>query len=511
MERDSFRTHARESAPGTCVRATAIVWLLVAAQCGFSADATNAPAPAPASSLEFLDGSMLLGALDGINAQTGVRWKHPGVKQPIEFASSNLHQVRFAAPRQIATTAPASCRFRFANGDEVIGELVSLDAEVVVIDSWFGGKLRAPRKELRAIAVNGAGNALIYEGPLNDGGWKFGGSGVVMGGVARPVLINPAAIIGGIVGGDGPRPPATPAWTFKNNGFISTASGTLGRDFKLPPVARVEFDLAWKTMPSMRIALYTDVIDRMDYNAGYQFYISSSYVYLYRRTVNEGGGMVFSATENARVPQMNNRSKVRFEMRINKEKETAALYADGTHVKTWRVSGPQPEGTGILFYSQRTDGSIRVSNLRVSAWDGREEISTPTNAMSETLLHLANSDRVAGKVNAIKDGKVAFAGPAGELQIPLQRATQIFFPSDTNAPPANATGRNVRASLVRGDSVTFTLDRWEGAEVTGTSANFGKVTLRVDSVKNLLFNPESPRPPADDLGVWDDSPFSREE
>jgi len=455
---------------------------------------------------------MLLGSLEGISAQSGVRWKHPGSRQPIEFAPTNLHQVRFAVPRQGAIGSPTSCRFRFANGDEILGELVTLDGETLVIDSWFGGKLRAPRKELRGISVNGAGNALIYEGPLNDGGWKFGGSGVVMGGVARPALINPAAILGGIIGFDGARPAVqNPAWTFKNNGFISTASGTLGRDFKLPPVVRVEFDMAWKDMPSMRIALYTDVIDRMDYSSGYQFYFSSSYVYLYRRSVNEGGGVMFSATENARVPQMNNRRKVRFELRINKEKETAAIYADGSHIKTWRVSGAQPEGTGVLFYSQRPDGSLRISNLRVSAWDGREEISAPTNAISETLVHLANSDRVGGKVNAIKDGKLAFTGPAGELQIPLQRATQIFFPTDTNAPPAAPDARNVRASLVRGDSVTFTLERWEGAEVTGTSANFGKVTLRADSVKNLLFNPALSRPPTDDLGVWDDSPFGREE
>jgi hypothetical protein len=484
--------------------AFAAACLLLAAMLALAADSTNA-APAP-STLEFLDGSKLFGTLQQIDRENGVRWRHPGARQPMEFAPTNLHQVRFTPPPGSSSTVP-TCRFRFANGDEVLGEVVTLDADKIVMDTWFGGRLTAPRRELRAITINGAGNTVLYEGPADDSGWKYGGSGVA--GVQRQAFINPGVAIAGAVAGlNLGGQPVTNAWRYHNNGFVSTGLGTLGRDFKLPPVARLEFDLAWKTAPSMRIALYTETVDRMDYNSGYQFYLSSTYMYLYRRSGNDGG-VVFSATENARIPQMSMRTKVRMEMRINKEKETATLLCDGQHIKTWRVSGAQPEGTGILFYSQRTDGAVRISNLRVSAWDGRDEVSAPANSITETLVMLANSDKVTGNVNAIKEGKLALAGAAGELEIPLQRATQVFFPSGTNAVASASNPREVRATLVRGDAVTFELDRWEGASVSGTSPNFGKVSLRTDGVRQLLFNPGLTRPPTDDLGSWDDSPAGR--
>ncbi|MBI3876850.1 MAG: hypothetical protein HY300_13015 [Verrucomicrobia bacterium] len=338
-----------------------VAWLLAGTTC-LAADATNSP-PSASASLEFLDGSLLLGSLQSIDPQNGVRWKHVGAKSPLEFVATNLHQIRFNAVRTFATNAVATCRLRFSNGDDVSGELVALDENSVEINTWFAGTLRAPRNALASIAVTGAGNSVIYEGPENVAGWKFSGSPamggrVFAGGFGGQVIIDNGVIIqgGGVV-----RSSSTNVWQVRNNALIASGAGTAGRDFKLPPLSRIEFDLAWRQTPSMRIGICTDTVDRMDMSSGYQFYLSSSYMYLYRRSGGDGGA-VFSASENVRIPQMTLRSKVHFEFRLNKEKETVSMLADGQPLKTWRVTGAQPEGSGLLFYSQRSDAALRIGN-----------------------------------------------------------------------------------------------------------------------------------------------------
>lgn len=489
--------------------AAMVVALGVGAARAVAADAINPPLPTLAASLEFLDGSLLLGSLQSLDAQNGIRWKHPATKAPIEFALTNVHQIRFTtAARSTGTNAPMTCRLRFANGDEVSGELVALDEGSVEINTWFAGRLRAARSALTAIAVAGPGNAVLYEGPDAADGWKFSGS-VMMGGrvfgggFGGPVIIENGVVIQG--GGAAARGGATNVWQVRNRALVGSGSGTAGREFNLPPVARIEFDLAWRQSPTMRFAVCTDVVDRMDYSSGYQFYIANSYVYLYRRS-GADGGQVFAANENARIPQMAMRNRVHLEFRVNKEKETVALLADGQPVKTWRVTGPQPEGNGLLFISQRTDSTLRISNLRVSAWDGRDQLAAPTNSFTEPILHLANTDRVTGKIEGVRNGKLALVTEAGRLDIPLQRTAHIFFPMATNPPPA-ADSAAARLTTTRGDSLLLTLEKWNDTEATGTSANFGKVIVTPQSVRQILFNPFRPR---EDSTTWDDALFGRD-
>ena len=461
-------------------------------------------------SLHFLDGSVLLGTLHSIDPQHEVRWRHPSAKQLLEFTFTNLHQVHFGQERPATTNGPATCRFRFANGDEVLGELITLDAETLELETWFAGRLRAPRHALRAVAIMAGGHATLYEGPMSADGWKIGQNAATAG--ANRVmfgggLINfdPVAFQAGRAAAPADaKPAATNSWIFRNGAFYASAAGTLGRDFKLPPQSRLEFDLAWKGTPGLRFALYTDALDTFDYSAGYQFFLSSSYIYMMRRSAGAGGGMVSPST-SVRLPTMNQKNRLHLELRCNNEKGTIALFVDGAPVQEWKDSGAPLSGKGISFYSQRPDLAMRVSNLKITVWDGRNDEPLPAGGVAETTILLANGDRVTGTLGAIREGQMSLATLQAKLTVPLQRAVQIQLAGGgTNAAPIRAAGE-VQVSLHGGEKVSLKLEKWEDGKAHGTSAVFGKIILNPQWVRQLLFNSDQPRVAGDEFafpGDW---------
>jgi len=73
----------------------ALCFLLAApANPAFGAAATNA-APAPSELLQFLDGAVLHGALQGVDAARGLRWEHPDAKTPFDLMPAHVDFVRF--------------------------------------------------------------------------------------------------------------------------------------------------------------------------------------------------------------------------------------------------------------------------------------------------------------------------------------------------------------------------------------------------------------------------------
>ena len=165
------RVQSRKSSVGTSL---ALGTLLSAAPLL----ATNLP-PATVS---FLDGSFLRGELLSVRADVLV-WKHPNARQPLEFSTSNLNAIQFssATPQPPTNHAPL-CRLRLAGGDEVEGQLVSLDGERFELETWFAGRLRGQRAGLSSLTFLHADQP-TYEGPQAADEWR-----ISAGGNANPVF-----------------------------------------------------------------------------------------------------------------------------------------------------------------------------------------------------------------------------------------------------------------------------------------------------------------------------------
>ncbi len=408
--------------------------------------------------LQLFDGSTLHGKVAHIEAGKSVQWAHPAASAPIDLSVSNIAQIRFEQPASASQTERPSCRFRFLNGDEITGNLKSLDAENASVETWFAGDLHAARAALQSIEFSTRGFALIYEGPTGLEGWTTGRS---------------------------PK-----SWQYKDGAFIANGADILGRDFKLTGSTVLEFDLAWGASFSLSLTTYTTSIDRFDYNASsYMYYLSPGSIALQR--VQAGAGVALLG--QMAIPSMLKKNHAHFEIRSSKEEASLSLFIDGSLIQRWHdPAGFVAKGGGIVFFSQVDGPSLRLTNMRLAEWDGRSDAERTTNAPANAdLVYLANKDKVVGAVQQIKDGKLQINTARMTLNIPIERVTQLLL---SNAPVALAANEpwRVRAHFSGGEKIAFNLNAATEENFGGESQNFGPVQFKQQAVRQLQFNLDHP-------------------
>ena len=89
-------------------------------------------------------------------------------------------------------------------------------------------------------------------------------------------------------------------------------------------------------------------------------------------------------------------------------------------------------------------------------------------------------------------GKVSLALDATNLEVPLERVTQINLPGP-GAAPEPPTPWQVRAHFPGGGSLSFQLARWDKQGIYGKSAIFGPVAFQPGSIRQVEFNLSRPK------------------
>jgi hypothetical protein len=424
-----------------------------------SLSSTNLP-QAPVDRLLFLDGSTLQGRLDSISPEQGVRWEHPDTEKPIDFVPGNLAQIKLQ-PRSVPSNSNnPTGRFRFTNQDEVLGNLIALDENRVEIETWFGGTLRAPRDTLRSISFFSKGLATVYRGPGDFEGWKR----------------SPG--------------PGEGAWTFRDGALIASGIGSAGREMNLPDRARIEFDISWTNRLALLVNIYAVSIDRLDYYANsYILPVGNGRIGLQR--VQRGAGPAHMG--QVQIPSLARKSQATLEIRTNREEASIAILVDGEFIQEWRdPAGFIAQGTGLTFYSQLTDANFRISDIRVSEWDGNfeENVSPLAEADFATLV---NKDQVTGQLEGIHNQKLNIVTPQTRLSIPLERVSQLLLAENESKPAAPAP-ETVRGLLNPSGSVSFKIEGWDDEKVIGHSPNFGPLTFDPKWFHEIQFNLHRSRP-----------------
>ncbi|MBU6402205.1 MAG: hypothetical protein KGS61_17945, partial [Verrucomicrobia bacterium] len=301
------------------------------------------------------------------------------------------------------------------------------------------------------------------------------------------------------------------AWQYRDGAFIASATSSLARDFHVRGSASLEFDLAWTGSFEMILVLYTDVLDRLDYNASsYLVFLGSGFVNVQR--VQSGFG-VLQLGQSA-LPELLKKNHAHFELRALKDQSTLELRVDGGPVYRWKdARGLLTQGPGIVFFPQldNSSGRLSLSDLRVCSWDGPTESEATTNPPpAGDWVRLVNHDQLTGTLRGVHDGKLTVVTAQTQLDIPLSRVTQILLDNaPTNRPPTSP--RQTRAFFAGGTILSLQLEQWEGQQVSGQSDIFGHLALRSQPIRRLQFNldrsaPDDAPPAASakDEGAWDE-------
>lgn len=418
---------------------------------------------ADADVVKFRNGDVLHGTVAEATA-TGVRWRRSDVKEPIRFGAESVNEL-VLAPR----VKPAGGRLavvELTNGDSLTGELVGLDEKVLTLKSWYAGTLAIRRAMAQRVLFGGESMDTVYSGPTSLDEWKS----------------------------DGNRG----AWSYKKGALYGAGSGMIGRDVKLPEVASVEFDVAWRGQVAFGFGFGFDDVRQIYNSGGYLVQVNYSTVYMQRYRQNSGSNNMGS---NAEMQELQRKSRLRVALKINKPKKTIAVFFDGNLVKQWAEGDDWvARGTGFVLSSQG-QGQMRISNITVSGWDGRLEGEAAATAKEADIVRLSNGDKVSGKVKSMTVGQVQLAASFAEMNVPLERVVGVEFASD-GAERARRKATDIAAFFPDGRRWTFGLEKLDEQVVTGECEACGRLTAKLGAFSRVQFHIYEKREDDNDGDGW---------
>lgn len=423
--------------------------------------------------VHFLDGSLLRGRFLSYEADGSVSLQSPHSPAPLAFSSTALSQVVLDQHRRPTPDERYSARFKFFNGDQLYGDLVSMDERSVTLKSWFAGRLTGPRSALQSITFFNHGSHVIYSGPNGTAGWN----------------VN-----------------AANAWLEQDGFLLGGPNAFLGREFRLTNQVSVEFKLMWQKALHVIVSLFTENHRSYNYNGrGYQLTLGVGYANLMRG----GAGRSLSPMGSAATPVRTGREPVTFEIRLDREKGLIALLIDGKLVHKWiDPAGFASQQNGLSFHNRSQQ--ISLGGIRVTEWDGGfedTESQSLTNVVEPTLK-LINHDTFAADIVGVTDDRVEFHADDLTLRVPLPRVKQIIFPEPILPPdtePAPPDEPQVQARLMTDERLTLhrlnfarrgpTAATPGSPTASGRALLFGDIRIVPDWITELSFNPgQTPKP-----------------
>ena len=448
--------------------------------------------------LKLLNGDGISGKFLGIR-DGKILWRHPSFNDSVQVKSADIAEIRlFPAAGK---SRRHNCTVELVNGDTLQGDLIELSETELVLDTWYGGRLKLPRSSVRVIRPGRAANLVIYEGP--DGspdGWQTGNrnTGVQMRGFGFNQLVGPAApaklaiqILGKIpmqqrqVNGQN--------WQYVNNGFNCRSSGPLlGRkDLEFPNRCQIEFDIQWSNYFGLGINLYADSIKNEHTGNSYRLQMDHSNVYLYRISNNSSSRLGNNVQSRMKQPK----TRAHVAIFVDKEQRTITLLVDDQLVHKWKDTNANfaGKGNGLLFTS-RNNYPMRLSNIRISEWDG----SLPQAGGGKNLgtgkddyVQFANDDSISGKAKTIRDGKLTLTTSFAEVPVEMSSISILEFtnPVVKTAPRAG----DIQSQLSGRGRLTSTMQSWVDGKVRVVSPYFGSAEFDPAVFEKLEFNRHVPR------------------
>jgi hypothetical protein len=448
-----------------------------------SASAQPTPESSPASNnpardtLLFRNGDLLYGQLLAIDAPGSVSWRHLDAAGPIDFKPDSIVQINFAARKNSNAPAENACRVLLADGDSLEGGLVSCDREAVVLQTWYAGRLSIPRASLQSMVFTPHAPA-IFNGITGLDGW------------------TQASSAAGIPGETG-------HWIYRDGAFYADKAASVARDLKLPDVAEIQFDLAWRGGLNLAIALYTDslqpiLVTAKDAAPSFGGFYSLRFQNSFSFSVD---CWPIKKTERLRslgqlfLPTFNNKDRLHVDLRVSKPQHKMALYLDDTPVKEWvDDEGFIGEGTGMRFV-QNAGSILKLSNLRITQWDGVFPDATETADLTHDAIWADNRAKVTGIIESISNGKLTARTTNGPVEIPIGELKSIDFAHRAAETP-QIQAASVRATFAQGGALTFLLESWRPDEMTIRSPDFGTVKINPAAFIRLQFLSADKKPDA---------------
>ncbi len=203
--------------------------------------------PAGDDIILFENGDVMHGTFGGIDS--GLLWERKDMERPIRFELPSVRQIVRKGGRAVELHLNSSF-FTLVSGDRIPGEIVSLDAQSLVIKSEVVGDLTIPRAHLQSITPNPFDGELFYSGPYTGDGWM----------ILEETTTTPADEEAKAEGKDEEQPENPSPWVHSGASFYNLGPTPLVflPDTPIPDVGRFSFRVEWKGRLNLNLALLSD-------------------------------------------------------------------------------------------------------------------------------------------------------------------------------------------------------------------------------------------------------------
>jgi hypothetical protein len=437
----------------------------------------------------MLNGDIISGKFVKFDPKTGLVWEAAGIKPALQIDPAGIDRVTFKG--QPPAKASRS-RILLNSGNELTGKIEIVDADKVVINSWYAGRLEFKRTAIKAIIpARGGSEQVTFNGPKSEKDWVFSTAKNAGGKKGIPGNLPKKNVPGGI-------------FQFKANSFESTGSGAMvGREVEFPDKSITEFDLDWKTPTgrsstyfNLNVNFFSDNLKSGSNGNSYSLKLSQTGANLSRHEMQDGEPVSSRLGSNARVNLTGIGSRARFSFRVDRKKRTFILFINGQKIANWKDKGKfAGKGAGLVFTSRATY-PVRISNISIKEWDGSLPVSFKDTLGSpkEDFLRLANDDTMHGSVISIREDIIHLKTISfGDVDVPLNRAGLIQF-AGNNAPLNEKLPKGVVNAKLKGyGSLTFSLKSWKDGKLEVESPDFGTATIDGSIVESITFNQNKKR------------------
>lgn len=432
--------------------------------------------------LEFAGGDMLRGKFLGWDGERGIRWQHEGVQGEMLVIPEKVRKMRLGRSPQRAPRTMHG-RLWLHNGDQLMVDVVGLDAEKGIFNSWYAGALQSPRAAISNITLFLTHGDLLYHGPTGLDGWQQSQpvrGGAVM--VRNQVVMVDGEVVVAREERNGEQ--GEPVWIFNGEAFEAVRPGALGRDVKLPRQSMIIMEIETPLTPAFTLHIYSDATDRFTGLSALSFTFSGRMIY-FRRSLASGGSRQIGNADHQKFIT-GQPTRVKLTVCTDLDQQVVALFMDDMLIRKFSVAGQVEDlGTGIVI-QQQAASSLKISNLTISRWNGVvDDFGASSVVLKEDLLLLSNRDKISGQLLGIKDGKVEFQTAFSKIEIPLERIQRI-----TCVPPQERmvnTNRQVRLVLGDAGRLTLKVKRWDAEVVEGESPVFGDVKINARVVMGVQY------------------------
>ena len=373
-----------------------------------------------------------------------IRWQSPAFAGPFEFPLDRVGGISFdRQPGALAASLGERWQLELADGDLVVGRLVSIDESTVVMSI---GPAEAPvritvaRESVRRISTGGAPSTYVWNGGL-----------------------------------DHCQTSAASHWRTRAGGLASTTSGAMLRiDGGEGDRIRYDLSLGWDEPPRVRLGCgefrsKSDVggdvgpVNVGPVNAAYRIELTAEGLIVVRDEARpDGTGMADLASCGA-LPEKG----LTLSVFIDRQAGRIVVVRPGESVPLCDLSvepfplAPARGSTDAMIGLQLDvlSGAVVLESLRISPWNGSETVPEEDQPAAVEL----NDGRViTGNVTGLSDDGRALVVVPGEAagfspqNVLLETVAAIRFPAAA-APPAgeeSASPRRVRVSDRYGSSLT---------------------------------------------------------